>query len=418
MSFYSVLSKCAFKALRFAEAVTGLPRSVSDALHFRRTWAQYVGKSASQPTLWIHGASVGELEDLANFFLDETHLSSSNYSKQRLIVTSSSPSAEPFLRKLQSRQSALYAGPLPPENLVEIRSFLEILKPELLVISHSDIWPLLLETAQKNSLSKGIVWLPAKAQAAQNLFENIMLPSKLKAVGLRREEDRPLLQKRLKNYPQTQLYWIGNARIERIQSRIQAQKKKDLHALESQRALPDPSKISILVGSAWPEDAAILGEALKNLSAEERYRFQIVVLPHRTDNMHLIASIQHLLPMARVLALQGVLLESYQNFDLAFVGGGFRSGLHNILEPILWGLPVACGPRLTKQAEAPKLAAQGALFPVNSSLQLTEWFRRSMNEAEYKRMKDSSQAAALELNKSLGAAKRLSDLLSNIKIPQ
>jgi hypothetical protein len=41
-----------------------------------------------------------------------------------------------------------------------------------------------------------------------------------------------------------------------------------------------------------------------------------------------------------------------------------------------------------------------------------------MNEAEYKRMKDSSQAAALELNKSLGAAKRLSDLLSNIKIPQ
>jgi len=418
MSVLSQISRIAFGALKATDALIGLPKSLAESLHFRRSWRTFLKNPAQGPTLWIHGASVGELEDLASFYLSEDHIKSSGYDTQKLIVTSSSVSAEGFLRKLQSSGKVLYAGPIPPEDSVQILSFLKELRPELLILSHSDIWPLLLEVAQKNALAKGIVWLPAKALAAQNLLERVIQPDKLKAVGLRREDDRDILQSRLHNlYPDTQIVWIGNARLERIQSRIIEQKSKDHPALESHRALPDRDKVSILLGSAWPEDASVLGEALKQLSPEEQQRFQLVVLPHITDDIHMVASIQHLLPMSRVLAVQGILLESYQSFDIAFVGGGFRTGLHNVLEPVLWSLPVICGPRLKQQPEAPWLEKKGALLAISSSAELVDFLRRSLDATEYKKMKERSAVAAHELAKSVGASKRLSDLLCEFKLP-
>lgn len=411
-------SELAFKGLHATESLFGLPKSVSDPLHYRETWDTVLTGPAPAPTLWIHGASVGELEDLANFFLDPASIESAGYTIARLMVTASSPSAKPFLAKLRERFPLAYAGPIPSENPAQIRLFLEKLRPELLVLSHSDLWPSLIHSAQEHALEKGIVWMPAKPGSAEGLFETLIRPDKLRAVGVRRLEDLETMQSRLSAYTTTQITWVGNPRLDRIIQRIQEQRARDHHVLEESRARPDTLKLSLLMGSAWPEDAAVLAEAMGMLSASEQERIQIVVIPHVTDEVHVVASIQHLLPMARILRLQGVLLEAYQDFDLAFVGGGFRTGLHSVLEPALWGLPIFCGPQLRKQPEAPELEAQGVLRPVLSAEELASTLRSYLQSPEiFESLRKTSETVAERMKASTGASKRLSCLVGTSSRP-
>lgn len=411
---FPIITQITFETLRVLDALVGLPKSLSESLQWRRHWKFFLQNKAPKPTLWIHGASVGELEDLASFYLNKTFLNQAGYEYESLVITSSSISAESYLKKIKDSYPVLYAGPLPPENSLAINEFLEFLNPEILLLSHSDLWPLLLQKAQKQASFKGMIWLPAKASAAQKIFENIVLPHKLLALGYRHYEDESLFRERLKNYS-TQFKWIGNPRIDRILERVNIQKNMDQPVLESFRANPDPSKINLILGSAWPEDAVQLNEAYSKLSQNDQLRFQIVVMPHLSDDIHIVAQIQNILPYARVIATQGILLEAYQNFDLAFVGGGFKNGLHNIVESLLWAIPTVCGPNLSHQSEAPLLAQKGSLFPVQNSEELYQLLTQALNASELSQMKETASLAALELSKSRGASKRLSDLISEFK---
>lgn len=416
-SWIAKASQLAFKGLHATESVFGLPKSISDPLHYREDWETFLVRPSKEPTLWIHGASVGELEDLANFFLDAASLAEAGYSIERLIVTASSPSAKPFLAKLRERFPLAYAGPIPSENSAKIERFLQQLQPELLVLSHSDLWPNLMHLAQNLALQKGIIWMPAKASSGQGVFESIVDPKKLLAVGARSATDLETLQTRLEGFSKTKFVWIGNPRLDRIASRISRQRQQGVHVLEESRARPDNKKLSLLLGSAWPEDASVLADALKGLSTGEQERIQIVAIPHVTEDMHVVASIQHLLPMARILRIQGVLLEAYQDFSVAFVGGGFRTGLHSVLEPALWGMPIICGPQLRKQPEAGDLQSRGALYPVISPMELEKLLKDFLtNTASFERAQARAREVALFMKASTGASKRLSHLVCASKV--
>jgi 3-deoxy-D-manno-octulosonic-acid transferase len=416
MNWIAGASQLAFKGLNLAESFIGLPKALSDSLQFRQNWETHLSRPSESPTLWIHGASVGELEDLANFYFDTAAIESTGYDITRLVVTSSSLSAKPFLANLRDRLPLAYAGPIPSEDTAQILRFLDKLKPDFLILSHSDLWPNLMHHAQERALQKGILWMPAKATAAKALFEATIREDKLKAVGVRNRDDFQALQVRLKSFRSSQLTWVGNPRLDRIASRISKQRAQDQHVLEDIRARPDNRKFSILMGSAWAEDAALMAEALKALDSKTIDRIQIVTIPHTTDDIHIVASIQHLLPMARILRIQGILLEAYQDFDLAFVGGGFRSGLHSVLEPALWGIPIVCGPMLRKQPEAPELEAKGALRRMVSPSTLRDCLEELMDETRSQSWISNAKTVGEEMKTSTGASKRLSHLVGTFTV--
>ena len=419
MKLLSKLSVAAFNSLKLTDAFFGLPKAVADSVHFRCDWHHYFSSTTPiKKSLWIHGSSVGELEDLANFYLDEELLKSTGYCFEELVITSSSVSADAFLRRLKDRIPVAYAGPLPPENKRELNKFFERCNPDILILSHSDIWPLSLEIAQKKFLKHGIIWLPSHASSAKILLEKTIQPDKLCAIGARNEKDSTALRSRLSShYTDSSISALGNPRIDRIIQRIDAKKQKDSHILETHRASPAKNKLSILVGSAWVEDAAILASSLKGLSQEQIDKLQIVVIPHVIDDIHLTASIQHLLPMARVISIQGILLEAYENFDLTFVGGGFRTGLHSILEPALWGLPVFCGPQLRKQPEASVLEHENSLIAVSNPQDLKDAISQCLESPAYlKNLSDHALRAASKLSELKGASQRLSALISQIRL--
>lgn len=417
MSLLSKLSQATFSALKFLDETVSLPRGLSQSLDFRNSWESFlkpdIATTSSQSgSLWIHGASVGELEDLANYYLDKDLLEKSGYSFDRLVLTSSSVSAASFLEKLRARHPLRYAGPLPPEKPPALKRFFEQMSPDLLVLSHSDLWPVCMDIAQSQHLSRGIIWLPSHKNASQSLFKHIFHPEKLKYVGVRNSEDQEEITHRLAHESfQPTFRTLGNPRLDRIFKRIDLQSQKDEHALLEHACSPNTEKRSLLLGSAWLEDAQILAESFAGLTDSERNQWQVVVLPHDTSDIHLVASIQNKLPFAKILSVQGILLESYQSFDLAMVGGGYKTGLHNILEPLAWGVPTTCGPDLKQQPDAPFWVQQQALRSITYSDELRECLRIIMCSEDARPWREKSAEAAEFLRTQLGASARLSALV-------
>ena len=367
-------------------------------LDYRKRWKEFLKNSSStMPALWIHGASVGELEDLASFFLNEDLLKLAHYSFDRLIVTSSSPSAEAFLLKIQNTYPIRYAGPLPPDTLSQVKKFFTSLRPELLILSQSDTWPVLLTLAKKY-LEKGAIWIPHKEESAKWSREKFIKPL-VKTIALRREKMKSPI-------PECSSLFVGSPRIDRILNRIENAKDKE-HPLKE--ILEKNNKTKIILASAWKEDALVWIKALEKASALND--FDLYLIPHDIHDPNEVLSLSGLFPK-KIILKEGILLESYKNFDLAFVGGGFRTGLHNIVEPLAWGIPTLCGSDLRKQPEAPDFVSLGALTPVNDENDLADFLKQWKSEPHFKK---SKQEAALSVQSKLleqkGASKRLAELI-------
>jgi len=125
-----------------------------------------------------------------------------------------------------------------------------------------------------------------------------------------------------------------------------------------------------LAGSSWKPDEEIIAEYINMFSAKMKWVFA----PHEIDNSN-IERLEKLFTVkcvrfsefteasidARVLIMDnmGMLSSAYRYAYIAEIGGGFGKGIHNILEPACWGIPVLFGPNHDKFREAVDLKKSG-----------------------------------------------------------
>lgn len=163
-----------------------------------------------------------------------------------------------------------------------------------------------------------------------------------------------------------------------------------------------------------------------------------LVAPHELEAAGLLATEQHFpKPLARwseleatdpgnvaaVLGVErsgtllvdrmGLLARLYQHGDVAYVGGGFGDGIHNLLEPAAWGLPVIFGPSHGKFAEARGLIAQGGGFAVQDAWQLHDILGKLLNDPEFS-MQASQRARAYVQERTGATAKVLAGLRQSL----
>jgi 3-deoxy-D-manno-octulosonic-acid transferase len=136
----------------------------------------------------------------------------------------------------------------------------------------------------------------------------------------------------------------------------------------------------IVCGSTWPEGEKHLFSAINNKAIKLKY----VIAPHQINDTHIneiagriekpcikYSDIDNQTPGdydVLILNTIGLLTKVYAYADLAYVGGGFgHSGLHNILEPAAFGVPVLIGPNHQKFPEAEDLQNHGGLLVVRSA---------------------------------------------------
>lgn len=105
----------------------------------------------------------------------------------------------------------------------------------------------------------------------------------------------------------------------------------------------------------------------------------------------------------------GLLSSIYRYATVAYVGGGFGVGIHNVLEAAVWGVPVIFGPNNQRFAEAQGLKRSGGGIEISHY----DDFANCMNqfESDPQTVKTHGQAAADYVKSQTGATERIFSFL-------
>jgi 3-deoxy-D-manno-octulosonic-acid transferase len=168
----------------------------------------------------------------------------------------------------------------------------------------------------------------------------------------------------------------------------------------------------IVAGSTWEKDERLLAEAFREMSD----RVSWIIAPHELSEGH-IRSLQERFPGSvlfteleekvpdntRVILVNtiGKLSYLYRYGKLAYIGGGFGKGIHNILEAATYGLPVIFGPEHGKFSEAVELASLGGAVPIGSEGELLFTIHQQLENP--KLLKTTSQIASNFVSERVGA---------------
>ena len=155
------------------------------------------------------------------------------------------------------------------------------------------------------------------------------------------------------------------------------------------------SEYTIVAGSTWREDEELLVNYINNSRGEK-----FIIAPHTVDT----TSIQKLKGSLKkntilysekngknlseytvfIIDTIGLLTKIYSYADIAYVGGGFKTGLHNILEPATFGIPIVIGPEYNKFREALDLVELHGCISISNLSTFSSTFIRLKNDINYR----------------------------------
>jgi 3-deoxy-D-manno-octulosonic-acid transferase len=153
---------------------------------------------------------------------------------------------------------------------------------------------------------------------------------------------------------------------------------------------------TIVAGSTWPQDEEYLLPSFIKLLAEANYKLKLIIAPHEISE----TQVQHLqkyfgerairyslasnvdLSAYSVLIIDniGLLSALYCYASVAYIGGGFGKGIHNILEAATYSTPIVFGPNYSKFQEATDLINQGGAYSVSTAQELSAIFTELLND--------------------------------------
>jgi 3-deoxy-D-manno-octulosonic-acid transferase len=370
-------------------------------------------RDRSRPLVWLHAPSVGEGLQA----LPVIELLRSRRPDVQIAYTFYSPSAEAFAGSLR----ADFVDYLPFDTFDDADQIVSALSPSALVFSKLDIWPALTERAAAARVPVGVIsaTLP-ESSGRRGLLARAALGDayrSIERVGAIDEKDAERLREQ--GVRADRIGITGDTRYDQVWSRALRPTPTLVQSLRSARP-------TMVAGSTWPTDEDQL------LPAWVRIRDKIpdarlVIAPHEASESHL-RSIEMWArrsglrlrrvdagdaPDADVILVDryGILGDLYAVADVAYVGGGFQSaGLHSVLEPAAFGVPVLFGPRNEKSRDAAKLidAGGGAAIrgEVDLSIRLADWLGSLPSRDA------AGESARAMVQEGLGAAERSFALVS------
>ena len=322
--------------------------------------------SKNDKVIWIHAASLGEYEQ----GLPIMEKMRQEYPEHKLLLTFFSPSGYEIKKNTKVADVVCY---LPMDSKNKVSTFLDASHPDLALFIKYEIWPNYLAELKKRSI-------PALLISA--LFKNKQIYFKSYGGFMRKalsafahfyvQNDNS--KKLLESINLINVSVSGDTRFDRVHEILERDNQLDFMRNFKQ------SSFCMVAGSTWPEDERIIVPYINASSFNEKF----VIAPHTIKPSH-IQDLRNSITKkstlfsdfanqniedADVLILDtiGILTKVYSYADIAYVGGGFATGLHNTLEPAVFGIPVLIGPNYKGFIEAENLVRLGGLIPVKNSI--------------------------------------------------
>jgi len=352
---------------------------------------------------WFHVASLGEYEQAKPVIakLKEKMPESS------VLVTFFSPSGyENVIKKAQPYVD--YISYIPFDTPQNAQRFLDILNPKLVFFVKYDLWANMIFEVKKRGIP--LFLFSAAFRPDQIYFKDYgaFFKEILKSfdyIFAQNQTTKDLLT----TIGYSSVSITGDTRFDNVSALSRSPKKFD----EIEQWISG-DKVMV-VGSAWQEDIDLL---IPLINSDLGYKY--IIAPHDIDTKKInewqndlskkSVLYSELIPKSQseVLFIDniGMLSSLYQYADLAYVGGAFGKGLHNILEPMAYHIPVIFGKvkRVNKFPEAGISINYGSGFSVADSSELIKVVNLLQGKDRYNR---ACQAAKKMVDDNLGSAEKI-----------
>jgi len=355
----------------------------------------------NEKTYWFHCASLGEFEQ-ARPLIEGLKLKNKNC---QIVITFFSPSGYEIRKKYEFADLILY---LPKDSKSNATYLLDKIKPSKIFFIKYEFWANYLLEAEKRKIPTYLVsGVFRKNQIFFKWYGRFMrdILRSFTAIYLQNENSKALLDSICVDSLVT-----GDTRFDRVMQN--AEKVKSFPTIEKFIG----NKKCLVVGSSWKEDEAVVCSTLNKLKDTK-----VIIAPHEIHESR-ISSIEASLTQKiikfsdlksstnsedfDVLIIDniGILMHLYQYADVAYVGGAFGKGLHNILEPACFGVPVIFGNNYSKFPEAAQFLNAGIGNSISNNQEFELIFNELMesgNSAKVLAFMESQKGATTKIIKNI-----------------
>jgi len=356
-----------------------------------------------EPILWFHASSLGEFEQ-GRPVIEAIRTLKPEY---KILLTFFSPSGYELRRNYRYADYVFY---LPLDTRRNATLFIDIVRPEKVFFIKYEFWYNFLIQLKERAIPTYI--FSALFRPSQVFFKPwgrwyLKAIATFEHIFVQNQESFDILRQ----YGFKNVSISGDTRLDRVGQIADTAPRLDKLELfcGSQKA--------IIAGSTWKDDEDLFIPYLNKCPIGLKF----IIAPHEVTSQSIericialeksyafysSASCEELLK-AEVLIVDcyGYLVSIYRYGMLAYVGGGFTSGIHSILEPAVFGLPVIFGPNYHKFQEAHDMLDLGAASCVNDFAELENQIDNYRSNPQ--KLRSASAIASGYVNKNRGASKEI-----------
>ena len=363
-------------------------------------------------TIWFHCASLGEYEQGVPI-MEKTKELFPNY---KIIVTFFSPSGFEVKKNTTLANIVLY---LPIDTVSNAKKFIELAHPSLAIFIKYEFWPnYLVQLKEKNIPAFLVSGLFRKNQLFFKPYGGFMrkILNSFDHFFVQDDTSKELLKSiNIKNITVS-----GDTRFDRVSNQL-SQDNNVAFISEFKQ-----NNVCIVCGSTWPEDEAVLIDYINK--APENVKF--IIVPHAINASKIESFRKNIQKKSTLFSTKkdtnitdsnvfiidtvGLLTKIYSHADIAYVGGGMVfSGLHNILEPATFGVPIVIGNRFEKFPEAKELKELKGLFSISNATECSKILEKLVTDKNTRI--ESGKIAKKFIENNKGATDTIMNYIKKLK---
>ncbi|HDR51194.1 MAG TPA: 3-deoxy-D-manno-octulosonic acid transferase [Mariniphaga anaerophila] len=368
----------------------------------RKNWRKKLAEKMEPNAryIWVHCASLGEFEQ-GRPVIEEIR---KQFPEYRILLTFFSPSGYEIRKNYELADMVMY---LPVDTRSNAKKFLQLVQPEKAFFIKYEYWYFYIDELKRRNIP--LYMVSAIFRENQHFFKKSLwgkwyrqMLLKIDHFFVQNEKSAQLLQSiELNNYTVS-----GDTRFDRVATI--AKSAKEISLVEKFKG----NQHLLVAGSTWKPDEELLAAVINN-----HPNLKVVFAPHevtpaninrleqllKTPHIRFSKAGENEIHRFQVLIIDsvGLLSSLYRYGNLAYIGGGFGVGIHNILEAATFGLPVIFGPNYEKFKEAVDLKKLGGAFPVQNFKQLKYIMNKFL--ADNSKLAEASTVCKNYVEKNVGA---------------